>query len=591
MLTSKLDFWALGVFAVGLLFHVQRRRFPARVGTSVFVGAVSLGIGIGTYEHHGPVPWNLYIACHITSALCLLWAVLGWVSVRLEHGETQSTDRATSGTFFTWALVTGLGSIVLTLHELISVTWLRVLSPGAPVEARPSTMVFWDISGLLAAILVWRGAGFRAAQPAMLLIGCAVLAWWTGLMVPSAAEWQHDRSAELWGLRPAWWTWSFQMQFAIGCVVISAAFIQDVRYRARRRRAWPNHLEDLVAPYSRWPAFIRLEAVLAAVVLVLGVYQIVGQGWPEWETTAASGLISAAAGSACLFMAYRRWSANTAGLGLALLSLAAVLESCAIAAFQGGRTGDYGARIPIVFNVVLFALAVMIMWWRWLAEVWRQQLLDGVAWTTAGRLIPYAKRTAFILTALGMLVAFEMALWPGLAPSSGDDNGSGRVVSGLAGIGLLGFLSGRRAARERSTSAASMAAALVVAALAFAFIRMPTSALRGWLIQYQAVVLSALALPILTLAEFLAKTRWHSFSAPMWLFALLALPGASLAALLSVTAQPAEWVRPLTLAILGAVYSFAASREHRRAFLVLGVVLLLAALSSLYHSYGAVIMP
>ncbi len=79
-------------------------------------------------------------------------------------------------------------------------------------------------------------------------------------------------------------------------------------------------------------------------------------------------------------------------------------------------------------------------------------------------------------------------------------------------------------------------------------------------------------------------------SVPLWLLALLILPLRVLLQLLPTTRLPAEWIRPMALAILGALYSFAGSRENRRAILLLGVVLLLAALTTLYDSYGEVML-
>jgi hypothetical protein len=102
-----------------------------------------------------------------------------------------------------------------------------------------------------------------------------------------------------------------------------------------------------------------------------------------------------------------------------------------------------------------------------------------------------------------------------------------------------------------------------------------------------AVVLAALAVPALITAESLGRHRWRSFAAPLWWLALLVLPAAAISELLSREAPPAEWVQPTALALLGAVYCLAGRREHRRAFLVLGGVLVIASLTSLYRSYGA----
>jgi hypothetical protein len=135
-----------------------------------------------------------------------------------------------------------------------------------------------------------------------------------------------------------------------------------------------------------------------------------------------------------------------------------------------------------LFNAMLLALAIMFVFWRWLAAVWDQQLLDGAAWTTAGRLIPYAKRAAYILAALAMLLAFQMALWPWMVPASADDNTAGRLASGLIALLLPAVVVGRSAIGSPSSSRAGLALLFVVAAGVFVFIRLPAGAFRGGLI-------------------------------------------------------------------------------------------------------------
>jgi hypothetical protein len=279
----------------------------------------------------------------------------------------------------------------------------------------------------------------RLQQPALLLLLAAMAVWWSSLRVdPLAGLAPHaGTGAGVFALR--WWSWIFQLQLGLTAVLIVAAVLQDIRYRSRRRRAWPDRLDDLMELYSRWPFFIRMEAIIAAVVLVLGVYQIIQFAPPGWPLSIAGGLVCAAAGAVCVFMTYRRWSANTAGLGLSLLSLSAVFVSCAVTAVTVAPRDatEYAERIPTLFNAVLFALALMIAWWRWLANVWQQQLLGDIPWTTAGRMIPYNRHFRF----------FFQRLWPCCWPSKwqrgptssrpATPTVSRSDVCGLAAIGLL----------------------------------------------------------------------------------------------------------------------------------------------------------
>src|SRR5262249_53112539 len=156
------------------------------------------------------------------------------------------------------------------------------------------------------------------------------------------------------------------LQLGLTLLLVAAAVIQDVKYRARRRNAWPRRLDSLLEPYSRWPAYIQVEATIAALVLILGVYQIVRIEPPGVAQGVASLCSCVAAGFTCMYMTYRRWSGNTAGLGMALLTLAAVMLFNIIASlFFRDETSDYGGRMPVVFIAVLFASALMIAWWSW----------------------------------------------------------------------------------------------------------------------------------------------------------------------------------------------------------------------------------
>jgi hypothetical protein len=236
--------------------------------------------------------------------------------------------------------------------------------------------------------------------------------------------------------------------------------------------------------------------------------------------------------------------------------------------------------MPIIYTAILFALWVMMALWHWLSRVWEQQLLDGQPWTTTGRMIPYAVRTAEFLAVIGVLVAFRMTLWPTLGISPSEDDSLARILVGGLAILLPGIQHVREGRRRNSTSLATFGVAFLFAAVLFVFIRLPAAS-RGWVVQYDAIVFSAVALPVLILAERLMDTKWRAFSPPLWFCALLILPLAAMMELLSVQRLPAAWVQPAALAILGALYGLAGTREHRRAFLVLGAVFLLASVQAL----------
>lgn len=590
---------AATLLVAGLLCQLLHRRLPAALGTTLFVSTVTAAVVVLALGRDWSVSSSIHLASRTASILSALWAMLGW----LTSGRVSRTDRRSlsppSSVFFAWSLVCGLAAAVAVLFVLVFATWSRLLDPDSLIEKLTSEGAI-DLLAIVVAALFWVAAVARPQQPAMLLTLLAVLAWWSSLMIPSgvgslelANRSTSDGNGGLLAFQSAWWTWTFQMQFGLAVLLVGAAVLQDLRFRARRRRAWPDRLDDLLEPYSRWPAYIRVEAVIAAVILILGVYQIVRPYPTAWQLSLANFLVALAAGLTCLFMSYRRWSGNTAGLGIALMTLAAVALADLIAAafMPPDSADDYTRRIPILDNAVLFALAAAIPYWSWLARFWDQQLLNGRPWTTAGRMIPFAGRAAFLLAALAVLVAFRMALWPRQIQANVEDASWGRLSAGLAAIAVLAAITAAKARRHDSTSEATLSVAFLIAAAVFAFIRMPPAQRQtwGWLIQYETILLSATCLPLLLIADALGKTRWRSFSLPLWLLALLVLPMRAIILVLPSMRLPAAWVRPVTLAFLGVAF-FAGGSRSRRAFLVLGGVLMLVAAWTFYRSYGEVII-
>jgi hypothetical protein len=598
---SSADLAAAGLVLIGLICQLSHRRLARALGTSLFGAALTAAAIVLALDHGHSTLGYLHLTSRTVSIASALWAFFGWLTSGNSIDNPRRLLPTTSAVFFAWSLVCGMAAAVLLIFVMVFATWSRVLDPDSLIERLTSAGAM-DLLALIIAALFWRAAVSRPHQPVVLLVLLALLVWWSSLMIPSGVGSLELAGRLPGGMRglivayqPAWWTWTFHMQFGFAVLLVSAAVMQEWRYRARRRRAWPDRLDDLLEPYSRWPAYIQVEAIIAAAILIVGVYQIVRPYPTAWQLNLANFLVSLAAGITCLFLIYRRWSGNTAGLGVALVTLAAVALAClvAIALSPLERSADYARRIPILDNAVLSALALAIVFWSWLTGFWHQQLDHGRPWTTTGRMIPFARRAAFLLSALAALVAFRMALWPRQVLANINDGSPGRLAAGLAAVLLLAWLTGRKARKEDSTADATFSVAFVLAAMVFLFVRIAPSSRRdwGWLIQYETVVLGFACLPILVAAELLTKTRWRSFSTPLWLLALLILPMRVLILLLPSNRLPAEWVRPMVLAILGAVYSFAGSRESRRAILVLGGVLLLAALTTFYRSYGKIIMP
>lgn len=592
---------AIALIVAGLVCYRFRSRLPSGLGVSLFVCAASVGIGVAAFARYEAMKADIAGIARIASALSLLWAVFGCMAGRLadrasadqdhqnrtEAGDASAVE-ASAPLFHAWALVTGIAATVL----LTCIMALAAVSRLDPNEA--ARLLAWDgawnFVALLIAAALWRFSGHHPQQPAILLILVAMLAVWTGLMLPSGS----GSSAVVFGQGlelPRWWTWTMHVEVALALILVLAAWTQEWRYRARRRGAWPENLDDLLRPYSRWPAYIQAEAVMAAAVLILGVYHIVRPVPTDWQVGAINLVVTASAGLTCLFVSYRRWSGNTAGLGISLLTLAFSVLACMAARLfsDAMATGEYAVRVPLLDNAVLYGLALMIALWSWLAKVWEQQLLNGIAWTTTGRMIPHALRASFLLSAIAALVAFHMALWPEFVTSNAPDDSLSRLIAGVPAMVLLAFGAAKRARRFDSSADATLCMAFVLALLCFVTLRLPASAARGWLVQYEAIVLAVLCIPLLLLAERFQKTVWRSFTMPLWLLALFILPTRALVDLLPSNRLPADWVRPGALAVLGALYLLAGRREHRRAILVLGVVLVIAAATTFVRVYKGAI--
>lgn len=581
------------LIVAGIVCQLMHRRLPAGLGTSLFVGATTLGVAWAVFYHRWPAAGNVYLAAGVASGLGAVWAVFGRIAARQPTQETVEPAIRSSATFFAWSLVSAVAAVALVLYLLIFATWVRLLDPDA-LSQTLSPAGLGVFAALIVAVCAWRSASARAEQPTIVLALAAALIWWSGLTLPAGLGVHAASTAAIARFQPRWWSWPLHVQAGLSILSVAAIVWQDVRHRARRRRAWPDALDALLTPYARWPGYIQVEAVIAAAILLLGVYQLVRPDSAVWQPMLVNCIACAATGAACLFATYRRWSGNTTGLGIALVTLAAVVLACLFATRLAGLTAstEYVQRIPILDGAMLCGLLVMVPLWSWLAGVWDQQLLDGQPWTTTGRMIPHTRRAAFLLSALAALIAFRMALWPRLVAATVEDVSMARWGVSAATILGMAVIVALRARRRESIADATLSVAFLVAMLLFAFVHAPARARQawGWIIQYETVVLSAASVAVILVAEGLHSTRWRSFSMPLWVLALLVLPIRVLVELLPSRRLPAEWIRPMSLAILGAMYSFAGRREHRRAILVLGLVLLVAALSTLFRSYGKVII-
>ena len=585
--------WIVSLCAVCMaaLGIVIARRTDTLGAVMVCLGGSTIALvwSVRAFAGQSPI---LELTAISASCLALLW--LAAAAVIQKWMRRRERIQASFAAVAYILAVVAAGIILFVIGWTI---WLRLTRPDAALASLNADglipLTFVGITILLAMRVegalspteggrygVSSSASGSTALPAALIFTAALAVAWTSLMIPSV-PWGEDIPPPLRaGLQPGWWTWSFHLMASLSVLIVLGAIVQDVSFRRRRAKAWPDRLELLLEPYSRWSGYARVESVLAAIVLVLGVFQVVRLSAPGWPLPTATALCALSAGVACFYMAYRRWSGNTALLGMTLMSLSYVGVAIGLATplFAAPGADEYARRMPIILNAVLFGLWVAIAHWRWLARFWQQQLLDGAAWTTAGRMIPYADMLSMYLSLMTVIVAFQMAIWPERAASPDADDSAGRLVMGLLAMTVLALQATRAGRRAGHVIFAGAAVALLVAAALFLIVRLPYGPWRGWLVQYGPVWLAGCTPPLLLLAErFEKSTGWRAFAAPVWMLSLLFIPAVALAQLLSEMRLAEGWIRPATLLILAGTYVIAGLREHRRPFLVLAAVLCLAA--------------
>lgn len=187
----------------------------------------------------------------------------------------------------------------------------------------------------------------------------------------------------------------------------------------RRRRAWasqPRLLLEPLAPQPLADAGIVLLSVLAG-----GLATAARSGWTP------PGVALAAV--ATLGLGHRRERQALSVLGLLLLGEAVVLTG--IDWWPGGSEG-------LVTGWSLAGLYLL-----WLGRFWSQQLLNGTAWTTAGRLIPAARW-------LGVICCVACILTAGTLSSSAQTVGRwGAIAVAASALALAARMAAEVRAHRR----------------------------------------------------------------------------------------------------------------------------------------------
>lgn len=151
-----------------------------------------------------------------------------------------------------------------------------------------------------------------------------------------------------------------------------------------RRRVWLSEPQRLLAVHSPPAVVLNLALLLSVVAAIAGLRSANAWHVPLAVWIAAFGAFGAA---------HLQWQAWRGVVGLCVLMAMFV---CLGEAWTWG-VGSYGPVIGAVLGLLLL---------RWLARFWEQQLDEGQAWTTAGRLIPLCRSVS--LAMLGFVIGLVL---------------------------------------------------------------------------------------------------------------------------------------------------------------------------------------
>ena len=204
-----------------------------------------------------------------------------------------------------------------------------------------------------------------------------------------------------------------------------------IRHRIRRR---PDPVtadaDDSATLADDWPGFRTVCGVMALGMILLTCYHLSVPIAPPrggFRIVAVVAMLSAAAAAwGCFLLVAQQWSGRIAdaGMGLASLALCGAAES-----LLPSRPISLAERYPMIFNVLIIALASAVALCTWMATMERRG--TGRAGRMAERLVTHAKRFAFLNAVLALALGGLMAVWPHIRWIAIPDASVGRVTAGF----------------------------------------------------------------------------------------------------------------------------------------------------------------
>lgn len=530
---------------------VLRKESHRGLGWALLVAAVSLAIGGAALNRLWSDPASLWALTHVAAGLSL-----GWVLVCI--GSRRHLSRIAGGhdadavmRFF--ALACGMVATIIVLYVAVFESMFRVFALGnagwrpfqsfgyALAPLRPMSVpayAFADLGAVIAAgLIALRLTRERSLGTAVFWL--AILAsLWAALLGPAVRQRMlAGRPVPL----PAPWPIPFMVcgAAAIGLFVA----VHHVQVMRRRRRAWPGNLEALLRPPPFWPGFVVSAGVVAVAILVLGCLFVTSPG------TMVAAFVAAIA---LFFVVYHEWHPNLAETAMALLTLAVVAASMIGVSHESRLTADY----PAILRRVLVSAAVMVFFWHWLSLFWRQQLDDGLAWTTSGRMIPISLRCGFMVAAIGTYIAFQLAAWPAVGVPPDADASRHSWAYGLIAIAMLVLALLFAASKCRKITLAWLSLLVVFAAVVFMHYRSRGGAAHLWASRHGPLLLAATAPLVALMPRLLRIGPTSPYREVLPVASISVVPIGAL--LLLFAAEYSElagrWITPTTVGLVAAWY-------------------------------------
>ncbi len=564
---------ALGAAVSAVL--ALRRQPEHPFGWAMLIAAVSLCAAGAILAVGGRQPEFLQWATHGAAGLCLAWMVLTAAVGRLPVRIAGRWNMADVAQFV--SLAAGMTAVLLLTYlatvEVVFRVFYLAGSSSLGASLPPTVMAVRNAmspnSALadLAAIGIAAGIGTRRSREtplvALLLWLTTFAALWVGLRIaPVRATSRPDGT-------PAIATSAAWVGVSLFCASVGlAAFVlgRRVLHGSRRRRAWPDGLNGLLAAPTAWPGFPMSAGIIAVMILAAGCLTL-GQAW-----TFAAAAIAAAA---MLLLAESDWSEGTAEAGMALATLAVAALMLVGTSAIGAGLNDY----PVLFRRVLVALGIMTWLWYWLARVWEQQLHAGRAWTTTGRMIPLARHVGFIVAGIGVFMAIHLAVWPKMPLVTDADRSHGRFAGGLLALSFFAVSLIWTSTRYRRPMLGWLSIFAVGALLVFVHLRTLGSGANLW-ISRRAPLLLACAAPITAgLARLLRLTPANPYADILPACGVMLLPFATLVSLhvMHDSELAGRWVVAAALGVLAGWYAILSRVPGLRS--LVWIALLLGALA------------